>query len=114
MSGKARPDMKGNKQFQKPESPGTILKEEFIKPLGISQNELARAIDVPPNRINVILQSKRVISADTALRLARYFHNTPGFWMNLQSHYEIECAKEKSGKAIGTIKPFRRSTLQTK
>ncbi len=97
-----------------PVSPGTILKEEFMEPLGISQNGLARAIDVPPNRINDILQGKRVISADTALRLARYFHNTPGFWMNLQSHYEIECAKEQSGKAISAIKPLRRAALQGK
>jgi addiction module HigA family antidote len=85
-----------------------ILREEFMEPLGISQNALARAIDVPPNRINDILQGKRVISADTALRLARYFGNTPGFWMNLQIHYEIECAKEKSDTAIRAIKPLRR------
>ena len=65
-----------------------------MAPVGISQNALAHAIEVPPNRINEILHGKRVISADTALRLARYFSNTPGFWMNLQSHYEIECAKE--------------------
>jgi addiction module HigA family antidote len=97
-----------------PVSPGRILKEEFMESLGISQNGLARAIDVPPNRINDILQGKRVITADTALRFARYFHNTPGFWMNLQSHYEIECAKEKSGKAIRTIKPIRRIVLQAK
>lgn len=94
-----------------PVSPGTILKEEFMEPLGISQNGLARAIGVPPNRINDIVRGKRVISADTALRLARYFNNTPGFWMNLQSHYEIECAKERSGKTIiRTIKPRRELT----
>lgn len=97
-----------------PVSPGKILKEEFMEPLGISQNGLARAIEVPPNRINDILQGRRIITADTALRLARYFHNTPGFWMNLQSHYEIECAKEKSGKAIRAIRPLRRAALQGK
>ncbi|MBI3793676.1 MAG: HigA family addiction module antidote protein [Nitrospinae bacterium] len=97
-----------------PVSPGRILKEEFMAPLGITQNGLARAIDVPPNRINDILQARRVITVASALRLARYFHNTPGFWMNLQSHYEIECAKEKSGKAIRAIKPLRRTALQAK
>lgn len=97
-----------------PVSPGTILKEEFMEPLGISQNALARAIGVPPNRINEILLDKRDITADTALRLARYFNNSPGFWMNLQSHYDIECAKEKSAKAIRAIKPLRRAALQSK
>ncbi len=97
-----------------PVSPGAILREEFMEPLEISQNALARAIEVPPNRINDILHGRRVISADTALRLARYFNNTPGFWMNLQSHYEIECAKEKSGEAIRAIKPIHRALLQAR
>ena len=97
-----------------PVAPGVVLREEFMEPLGISQNGLARAIGVPPNRINEILLGKRAISADTALRLARYFHNTPGFWMNLQSHYEIECAKEKSAEKIRAIKPARRGALQLK
>lgn len=97
-----------------PVAPGVILREEFMEPLGITQNGLARAIGAPPNRINEIILGKRAISADTALRLARYFHNTPGFWMNLQSHYEIECAKEKSAEAIGAIKPIRRAALQLK
>lgn len=95
-----------------PVAPGVVLRDEFMEPLGLSQNGLARAIGAPPNRINEILLGKRAISADTALRLARYFHNTPGFWMNLQSHYEIECAKEKSSEAIRAIKPLRRATLQ--
>lgn len=82
------------------------------EPLGITQNGLARAMGVSPNRINDILQGKRVISADTALRLARYFHNTPGFWMNLQSHYEIECAKEKSGITIRAIRPLKPPRLK--
>jgi addiction module HigA family antidote len=97
-----------------PVSPGAILREEFMEPLGISQNALARAIEVPPNRINDILHGRRVISADTALRLARYFNNTPGFWMNLQSHYEVERAKEKSGNAIRAIKPIHRVALQAR
>ena len=92
-------------------APGEILKEEFMEPLGISQNALARAICVPPGRVNEILLGKRVISADTALRLARYFRTTPGFWMNLQSHYEIECAKEKIGKSIIAIKPLRQAAV---
>ncbi|MBI5814815.1 MAG: HigA family addiction module antidote protein [Nitrospinae bacterium] len=94
-----------------PVSPGEILKEEFLEPLGMSQNALARAICVPPGRINEILLGKRTISADTALRLARYFNTTPGFWMNLQSHYDIECAMEKGGKKIREIKPMRREAV---
>lgn len=90
-----------------PVAPGTILKEEFMEPMGISQNALARAINVPAGRINEILKGERAISADTALRLARYFRNTPGFWMNLQGHYEIELAEEKNGAAIRAIKPIQ-------
>ncbi|MBI4828653.1 MAG: HigA family addiction module antidote protein [Nitrospinae bacterium] len=71
-----------------PVSPGEILREEFMEPLGLSQNALARALGVPPGRINEILLGKRAVSADTALRLARYFRTTPGFWLNLQNHYD--------------------------
>jgi len=97
-----------------PVSPGEILKDEFMEPLGISQNALARALGVPANRINEILQGKRIISADTALRLARYFNNSPGFWLNLQNHYDIERAREKSGPVIRAIKPLRRGAFAVK
>jgi antitoxin HigA-1 len=77
----------------RPISPGEILSMEFLKPLGISQRRLARDLDVPVGRINDIIQEKRSITADTALRLAVYFKMTPEFWMNLQSHYDLKLAK---------------------
>lgn len=79
----------------KPVPPGEILLEEFMIPLGISQNRLARDIDVPVGRVNDIIQGKRSITSDTALRLAIYFRMTPEFWVNLQSRYELKIAKEK-------------------
>lgn len=78
-----------------PIHPGEILLEEFLKPLGISQNVLARALRVPPDRVNAIVQGKRSITADTALRLARAFGTTPQFWINLQAHYDLEVAQER-------------------
>lgn len=73
----------------KPIYPGEILMEEFLVPFGISQYRLAKDIDVPPRRINEIIHGSRAISADTALRLGKYFKNSPQFWINLQSHYEL-------------------------
>ena len=73
--------------------PGEVLLEEFLKPMGVSQNRLARDIGVPPRRINEIVLGMRAITADTALRLARYFGTTEGFWMGLQSDYDIEEAR---------------------
>ncbi|MEW6571195.1 MAG: HigA family addiction module antitoxin [Nitrospirota bacterium] len=78
-----------------PVHPGEILLEEFLKPLGISQYKLAKDISVPPRRINEIIQGKRSITADTALRLARYFDLSERFWLNLQSRYDLEVEKEK-------------------
>ena len=78
----------------KPVSPGEILLMEFLKPLGISQSKLARDLNVPAGRINDIIQGKRAITPDTALRLAVYFNMTPEFWMNLQSHYDLKLAKQ--------------------
>src|SRR5207237_10103106 len=77
----------------KPISPGEILLEEFLKPLGISQSRLARDLNVSVGRVNDIVQGKRAITPDTALRLAVYFNMTPEFWMNLQSHYDLKLAK---------------------
>ena len=76
-----------------PITPGEILLMEFIKPLGISQSRLARDLSVPVRRVNDIVQGKRAITPDTALRLAVYFNMTPEFWMNLQSHYDLKLAK---------------------
>ena len=74
--------------------PGEILLEEFLKPLEISQSQLARDLNVPVGRVNDIVQAKRAITPDTALRLAVYFNMTPEFWMNLQSHYDLKLAKQ--------------------
>jgi addiction module HigA family antidote len=73
----------------KPIAPGEILKEEFLDEFGISQNRLARDIDVPPSRINNIIKGRRSITPDLALRLSIYFNNSPEFWLRLQNHYDI-------------------------
>jgi len=73
-----------------PINPGEILMEEFLKPFGISQYRVAKDIHVPPRRINEIVHCKRAISADTALRLSCYFVNSAQFWLNLQSHYDLQ------------------------
>ena len=77
-----------------PIHPGEILLEEFLNPLGISQNKLGRELGIPAQRINEIVRGKRAISVDTALRLARYFGTTPQFWLNLQMRYDIETARK--------------------
>jgi antitoxin HigA-1 len=74
-------------------TPGEILKEEFLADYGLSQNQLAKAIGISPNRIAEIVNNRRRITADTALRLGLYFHNSPEFWMNLQAHYDLKVAR---------------------
>lgn len=86
--------------------PGEILAEEFLEPLGVSQYRLAMAIGVPPRRINEIVHGKRRISADTALRLARYFGTSDRFWMNLQNRYDLEIERDRLGSDLRRIKPF--------
>jgi antitoxin HigA-1 len=88
------------KKARPPIHPGEVLLEDFLKPLGISANKLARELRVPPNRVIKIANGERGITADTALRLARFFDMTPDFWMNLQSHYELETAQDE---LAGTI-----------
>lgn len=83
-----------------PIRPGEILLEEFLKPMGVSQYCLAKEISVPPRRINEIVQGKRSISADTALRLSRYFGQSERFWMNLQTRYDIETEKDRLGERL--------------
>lgn len=80
--------------------PGEVLLEEFLFPMGISQNRIARNIGVPPRRINEIVHGKRAVTADTALRLARYFGTSEEFWMGLQADYELEEARNKLGKRL--------------
>jgi addiction module HigA family antidote len=83
-----------------PVHPGEILHEEFLKPLGISQYRVAKDITVPPRRINEIVHGTRAITADTALRLARYFGTTDRFWMNLQTRYDLEVARDRLGARL--------------
>ncbi|NQT53672.1 HigA family addiction module antidote protein [bacterium] len=77
-----------------PVHPGEVLNEEFLKPLGISQNRLGRDLGVSPRRINEVVHGKRSVTADTALRLARYFGNSPTFWLGLQMDYDLDVARD--------------------
>jgi antitoxin HigA-1 len=88
------------KKVRPPIHPGKILLGDFLKPLGISANRLARELRVPPNRIIKIVNGERGITADTALRLARFLNMTPDFWMNLQSHYDLEKAQDEIAEEI--------------
>ena len=83
-----------------PAHPGEILREEFLEPMGLSVYALAKAIKVPRSRVNDIVLGRRTITADTALRLARYFGTTPEFWINLQARYDLEVAKDTVGGSI--------------
>ena len=83
-----------------PVHPGEVLLEEFLKPMGLSQNRVALDIGVPPRRINEIVLGKRSITADTALRLARYFGNSPQFWLGLQRDYDLDVAAEALGERL--------------
>ena len=83
-----------------PIHPGEILLEEFLKPMGLSQYRVAKDTGVPPRRINEIVHGKRAITADTALRLGRYFRTSPQFWMNLQTHFDLEVQADRIGKRL--------------
>jgi antitoxin HigA-1 len=83
-----------------PITPGEILREEFMEPLGLSINRLARDLDVPPARISEIVAGKRAITADTALRLERFFGVSAQFWLNLQSRHDLNMARRKLGSAL--------------
>jgi antitoxin HigA-1 len=83
-----------------PVTPGEMLKEEFLAEYGLSQNQLARAIGISPNRITDIVNNRRRITADTALRLSLYFGNSAEFWMNLQSHYDLKQARRNLKPAV--------------
>jgi addiction module HigA family antidote len=91
-----------------PIHPGESLREDFLKPLGLTANRLAIELQVPVTRVNDIVRCKRAITADTALRLARFFRTTPQFWMNLQVNYELELAEDARGAEISErIRPHR-------
>ena len=89
-----------------PVHPGEVLKEEFMMPLGLSANALARALRVPANRISSIVNADRGITADTALRLAKALGTTPDFWLNLQQRYDLDCARDET-KDLARIEPIR-------
>ncbi|MFM2124689.1 MAG: hypothetical protein RL328_1140 [Acidobacteriota bacterium] len=86
-----------------PIHPGEILSEDFMLPLGISINRLARDLHVPPNRIHAIVHGQRGITADTALRLAAYFRTTPELWLNLQTEYDLRLARRTAGAEIARV-----------
>jgi addiction module HigA family antidote len=89
-----------------PVHPGEVLLEEFLKPLGVSQYQLAKAIDVPARRINEIVRGQRRITADTTLRLSRYFGTSERFWLNLQARYDLETEKDRLGAILDGIRPL--------
>ncbi len=93
-------------QLLKNPHPGEILKEEFLEPLELSQNALAQAIGVPANRINEIIRGRRGISADTDLRLARFFKLSEGYWLRMQNTYDMMEARREDGRIISRIKPY--------
>lgn len=89
-----------------PVHPGEVLREDFLKPLKMSQYALAQVLGVPEMRISAIVNAKRGISPDTALRLGRYFGTTPEFWLGMQSTYDLEQARDRTGAAIdAAVKP---------
>ncbi|MEX1176869.1 MAG: HigA family addiction module antitoxin [Nitriliruptor sp.] len=83
-----------------PVHPGEVLLEEFLEPVGLSQYRLAKDVSVPPRRINEIVHGKRGVTADTALRLARYFGTSPRFWLNLQAQYDLDVEADRLGDRL--------------
>ena len=90
-----------------PIHPGEVLMEDFIEGFGITQNKLAVSVGVPPRRINEIVHGKRGITADTALRLGKYFGTSAQFWLNLQVHYDLDLAEDRAAEQIDSIIPLR-------
>lgn len=90
-----------------PIHPGEVLMEDFIEGLGITQHRLAVSIGVPPRRINEIVHGKRAITADTALRLAKYFGTSAQFWLNLQTQYDLDMAEDRVSEQIDAISPLQ-------
>ena len=90
----------------RPIHPGEILREEYLLPLGMSANQLAQALHVPANRVSAIVSGKRAVTADTALRLARYFRTSAQFWMNLQQAFELRGAEVATKRELSAIRPI--------
>jgi antitoxin HigA-1 len=100
------------KQLLTPIHPGEILREDYLKPLGLSMNRLALDLRVPVTRISEIVHERRAITSDTALRLARYFNTSARFWMNLQAAYDLEVAHDELAKQIEQeVRPVDHSTV---
>lgn len=95
--------MPANPERIAPIHPGELLKEEFLDPLGLSQYRLAKAIRVPPRRINEIVHGQRAVTADTALRLSRFFGLSDGYWLNAQARFDLETAKDRLGAELDAI-----------
>ena len=93
-----------------PVHPGELLQEEFLRPLGLSQYRLAERLHVPRRRINEIVLGERSITADTALRLARFFGNSEQFWMNLQARYDLEVERDRIGSSLDEIQQLERAS----
>ena len=89
-----------------PIHPGEVLMADFLEPLGVTQHHVAISIGVPPRRINEIVHGKRRISADTALRLSKFFGTSERFWMNLQARYDLEIEKDQLGPVLDAITPL--------
>lgn len=89
--------------------PGDILRIEFLEPLGMSQSELARRLNVDKRRVNEIVRGQRAVTASTALRLARLFGTTPGFWLNMQKRYELDAAEDEQARVQQEVEPLDRA-----
>ena len=90
-----------------PVHPGEILREEFLSPLNLTAGKVAKAIDVPRTRIERVVEERTPITADTAVRLARFFGNSSQFWLNLQSHYDLDIAERSLARTIAKIEPYK-------
>lgn len=94
-----------------PIHPGEVLLEDFLKPLGMSQYRLAKDLSIPPRRINEIVLGKRAVTADTALRLSRFFGTTERFWLNLQASYDLDVERDRlAGRLVREVKVWRKAS----
>lgn len=103
-------DEKYEETTVEPLHPGRLLREEFLEPMGITPYRLAKDIRVPVQRIHELVHERRGVTADTALRLSRYFGMSEGYWMNAQKHYEIEVEKDRLGSTLENIRPRSQTT----
>jgi addiction module HigA family antidote len=94
-----------------PVHPGEVLREDFLTPMDLSPYHVARACGVPRTRIERLAREQTPVTADTALRLARYFGTTPGFWMNIQAQYDLECAADELAEVLRKIEPLKHEAV---